>query len=339
MSNSTISSPTTDEKPINTKPLSDAAQKVVAQAAKLEESVKQQVTDKANAEIERSAGKLINSIVEKAKNTADKDALMEQIAKSAASKGFGAFNKENWTAAKQLGDIMVCELIAKEIEKNQLLKNGKISADALINLYLGKTFGDQTFMGEVGSEIGKSLDDYINTTYSNAMHNANKNLTTAVDDVIQKTVAEATQVFQKTDKIFNKITSINDINKAIEDAIKDSITLDHINTKLSGTWLGRAIKPGLNKLFDKGISHILKRMTDTGVIDRVTKLQEEIIKQQEYINKARQIIFEHEKIIRTYIDEAKRQAEAMVTQYANQVIADISSKIGVDLGSITGGLF
>ena len=341
MSNPTVSSPSTDEQnKLNTAPLSNAIQSVVTQTQQVEQQLKQNFVSNTNNEIEKTAGKIVSDIINKSTQTQQAaNNLVEVIAKTASSKGFGAFAQtETWTAAKQLGDIMVCELIAKELEKNKLLHNGKISAETLINLYIGKTFGDQTFMGEVGDEIGKSLSKHIEYEYQNALNKANKTIDTTVDNVIQKINTPINQVVLESNKILNKITKF-DINKSIEDAIRDSISIEGINKQLSKTWLGQALKPGLNALFNAGISKVLERMTDSGILERVGVLQGEIAKQQELVNKAQQLIFEHEKVIKTYIDEAKRQAEAIVTQYANQVISDIASKIGINLGGISGGLF
>ena len=325
---------------INTEPLTNAINKATGQIQTAIQQVQQNTADNLTKEADKAlsgADKIVQQIMDTSKTSTEE--LKEQIAKSASESGFGAFSKaENWTAAKRLGEIMVCDLIAQEIEKNKLWQNGKISTSAIINLYLGKTFGDQSFMSDVGTEISASINKYLTDGYQTAVYNANKELNTQMDNVIQKANAGINQVTSEANKILNKLGK-TDVKKALSDVLKDSLTIESINRKLSNSLLGRILKPGINNLYNKGIDKILERLETTGVLDRIEFLQQQIINQQKYITQAQEFIANQEKLVRTYIDEAKKQAEAFVVNEANKIIADISSKIGINLGSISGQLF
>ncbi len=111
---------------------------------------------------------IIASALGKTNTSEEQKKLLQQLTTEAAKKGFGAFNeKGNLDAAHRLGEIMVCDMIAKEVQKAQAKGDigSTVTTAVLINLYLGKSFGDQEFMGEVNKTVTESLNKFLTTSW------------------------------------------------------------------------------------------------------------------------------------------------------------------------------
>ena len=266
----------------------------------------------------------------------------------------------------KLTQTSIIDMIAGQIaskEKQEEMK--KIATGALsfydvqktyISQYLINTFGNPEFLSNVNNIVYKNVTDYVNVwstemaavgskqleTYLSQFDKQTKEFTTQVDNFTKKFDSTFEKLEPKikdvTKRITEKLDNVDKINilQSINDNITDLFSMKSIQNKLKSSPYGQFALPIVTTVGNLAGLKINKFLSTPKNIESVKKFSAKLKNFASKLTEAKNFVTSRLKMVKEFVNTLKEKAVAFVKEFATKIVADISSKISVNIAGVLG---
>lgn len=293
----------------------------------------------------KSAKDIVNDLV-KGKTVTDgisslKDAsLAIQAAALNAKDKDGMLEIQKAILAQKLASRVVMDQIVDAVQMKMdalkdagtMIKDTVLLQKAYIAAYVKQTFGNPQFMANVMHVVSIKVDNLVEAMAMEKVADVNKKIDTIftrVDDKIDKVEKKSYEILDKAAKI--------DVLESFNSTIDKFTSLDSLQKKLDKSPFGFVLSPIVGAVAAVGNIAVKGMLSASGITGAVAKVQQKIVGLQSQITKAKAFVASRVQMVRDYVNKLKEKAQAAVKKFADQVVADIKSKISSALAGAFAG--
>ena len=267
------------------------------------------------------------------KNSVLKDPATEKLAKALAKNSMETkFSLETLKMTQKMSAQVVIDTITQQIyNQKQIWKAaGKTISDmallqkAYISTYIKNTFGNPEFMKKVTDSVSVAVNNYIDATIDEKINNLDKKVDNTFTKIDNKINTVTNKINNKLDKL-QKLDILSSINKKLDKCL----SLDSFESKMNKNPVTAALAAPLLTCARTTTSIVSTMITSSKFVSNIKAVQNKIARIQNSISNAKKLVQEKVQQLKTYVNNLKNQAVAVVKSYATKVINDIASKISI----------
>lgn len=241
----------------------------------------------------------------------------------------------------KLAEITTITNIAEAISKIDFSKIGDIaenfflSKKAYISAYIKNTFGNKEFMTKTLNKIGDKINEYMNSLTKDYLNSIGSKIESGFNKIFLDSNNIMSRITAGKDKIIDKFSQLTTLNW-LNDKISKCTDLTNLSSILSGSNVGKLLFDKMGPILDTAKLSIKNWMSNVNFTSKIKLVSEKLKTFKEQITKYKDFVKQKVEMVKNYIENIKNQAIAAVTQFANTIISDITSKINIE--GITGAL-
>lgn len=266
-------------------------------------------------------------------NSVVKDPATEKLAKALAENSKETqLTLETLKMTQKMSAQVVIDTITQQIyNQKQIWKTaGKTISDmallqkAYISAYIKNTFGNPEFMKKVTDSVSVAVNNYIDATIDEKINNLDKKVDNTFTKIDNKINTVTNKINNKLDKL-QKLDILSSINKKLDKCL----SLDSFEAKMNKNPVTAALAAPLLTCARATTAIVSTMITSSKFVSNIKAVQNKIVRIQNSINNAKKLVKEKVQQLKTYVNNLKNQAVAVVKSYATKVINDIASKISI----------
>lgn len=261
-------------------------------------------------------------------------ALNIQAAAMAVTDKNGMVELQKAILTQKLADRMVLDQVSDAV-MNQMrtfqdagtaVRNALLVERAYCAAYIKQTFGNKQFMQNVTGVVAIKVGNYVEALTNEYVTKYEKKINDKIDSTFTKIDKKLDTITERVTKKLDKLEKINVLAK-MNDAIDKFTSLGGLQKKLDKSPVGFLLKPIVGAVSSLGNVAVRGMLLQTGVTGVVVNIQSRILGLQSKIATAKQFIVQKIQMVKTFVNNLKEKAKAVVTEFANKIVADIKSKI------------
>jgi hypothetical protein len=267
------------------------------------------------------------------KNSVLKDPATEKLAKTLAENSKETqLTLETLKMTQKMSAQIVIDTITQQIynQKQTWKTAGKTISDmallqkAYMSAYIKNTFGNPEFMKKVTASVSVQINNYIDATIDEKINNLDKKVDNTFTKIDNKINTVTNKINNKLDKL-KKLDILFSLNKKLDKCL----SLDSFEAKMNKNPVTAALAAPLLTCARATATIVSTMITSSKFVSNIKAVQNKIARIQNSISNAKKLVQEKVQQLKTYVNNLKNQAVAVVKSYATKVINDIASKISI----------
>ena len=267
------------------------------------------------------------------KNSVLKDPATEKLAKTLAENSKETqLTLETLKMTQKMSAQIVIDTITQQIynQKQTWKTAGKTISDmallqkAYMSAYIKNTFGNPEFMKKVTASVSVQINNYIDATIDEKINNLDKKVDNTFTKIDNKINTVTNKINNKLDKL-KKLDILFSLNKKLDKCL----SLDSFEAKINKNPVTAALAAPLLTCARATATIVSTMITSSKFVSNIKAVQNKIARIQNSISNAKKLVQEKVQQLKTYVNNLKNQAVAVVKSYATKVINDIASKISI----------
>ena len=263
-------------------------------------------------------------------NGLSNSALNIQVAAMAVHDKNGMVDLQKAILTQKLADRMLLDNIADAVS-NQMysfqtaganIKYAYLAQKAYVSAYIKQTFANPQFMANITKVVATKVDNYVEALTNEQV----AKIGTKIDNVFTKVDKKLDRITYKATTTLDKLSKIN-ILESMNDKIDKLTSLSGLQKKLDKSPVGFLLSPLVSGVASVGGLAVKGLFASTGITSAVARVQAKIFNLQKGIVKAKAWVTQKVQMVKNYVNTLKEKAKAVVTSFANKIVADIKSKI------------